>query len=121
MQSGVEQFLFFTMLLFPIYLSLAAWQLPNFCIYTIRFFWLVSSLQRLILVSHLFIHPQVASTDIDLELPVHTSYPELIYGASHIILAPTHLLLKKKEFLQCLSSEVQQQLKEMDSQQIGRD
>ncbi|XP_071785993.1 probable leucine--tRNA ligase, mitochondrial [Asterias amurensis] len=61
---------------------------------------------------------QVASSDIDLELPVHTSYPELIYGASHIILAPTHLLLKKKEFLQCLSSEVQQQLKEMDSQQI---
>ncbi|XP_071498588.1 leucine--tRNA ligase, mitochondrial-like [Diadema antillarum] len=51
----------------------------------------------------------------DSALSVHTQHPELVYGASHIILATSHTLLKKPQFTQKLSEEVRLQLDQLDS------
>nr|XP_054748161.1 leucine--tRNA ligase, mitochondrial-like [Lytechinus pictus] len=54
-------------------------------------------------------------------ISVHTQYPELIYGASHIILAPTHTLLKKPEFIQNLSQDVKIKLGRLESERTDVD
>ncbi|XP_030831169.1 probable leucine--tRNA ligase, mitochondrial [Strongylocentrotus purpuratus] len=54
-------------------------------------------------------------------ISVHTQYPELIYGASHVILAPTHTLLKKPEFIQNLTEEIRTKLEQLESERTDVD
>ncbi|XP_038066500.1 probable leucine--tRNA ligase, mitochondrial [Patiria miniata] len=61
---------------------------------------------------------QDSTQHVNTDLPIHTAHPELIYGASHIVLAPTHILLKKKEFLNRLSPAVRVQLKQIESTEL---
>lgn len=59
---------------------------------------------------------------MDTCLRLHTPNPELIHGAAYVLLAPFNKLLKKPAFLQCLSDEVKQKIKELDSNknQLGK-